>query len=77
MSEALEPPPFECPFCKSMVQKKNAAKHLLNMHRDTQTIHKYVACQICDGLFLKHKLTPHQRKAHGGKAPKAAGKPTK
>ncbi|MEZ0374645.1 MAG: hypothetical protein ACAI44_36500, partial [Candidatus Sericytochromatia bacterium] len=59
----------------SQVQQKNAAKHLLNLHNDTRTLHKYVRCELCGGLFLKHKLTPHVRKAHGAQPPghKAGG----
>lgn len=58
--------------------QKSAAKHLLNQHNDTRTLHKYVSCSVCKGLFIKHKLTPHLRKAHqttpaelkkGGKKP--------
>lgn len=60
-----EPPDFECPHCQSKVQQKNAAKHLLKMHGDSNSLHKYVKCHICSGLFVKHKLTPHVRKAHG------------
>ena len=65
-------PDFECPHCKSMVQQKHLAKHMLKMHQDTTTLHKYVPCPDCAGLFLKHKLTPHRRKAHSpSKGPKA------
>lgn len=79
MNQAPEPPDFECPFCKSKIAQKNAAKHLLNQHQDTQTLHKYVSCSVCSGLFLKHKLTPHMRAAHG-KKPEAnaqSNKPSK
>lgn len=61
----IEPPLFACPFCKSEIQLKNVAKHFHRMHSDTSTIHKYVSCALCKGLFLKHKLTPHMRKEHG------------
>ena len=65
MTENSEPPDFECPFCKSMVQQKNLSKHMLKLHQDSTTIaRKYVICTICEGLFLKNKLTPHMRKAH-------------
>lgn len=60
-----EPPDFDCPLCKSKVQQKNAAKHMLKMHNDTTTLNKYVKCHVCQGLFVKHKLTPHVFKAHG------------
>ncbi len=68
-SEALsdlpqEPPLFNCPFCKSDIQVKNVKKHFHRMHSDTSTLHKYVTCPLCQGLFLKHKLTPHMRKVH-------------
>lgn len=76
MSEAPELPDFQCPFCNSMVQQRNAAKHLLNMHNDTRTLHKYVPCPVCKGLFLKHKLTPHLRKSHKDQ-PKAGPGPKK
>ena len=59
-----EPPLFNCPFCKSDIQLKNVKKHFHRMHGDTSTIHKYVNCPLCQGLFLKHKLTPHMRKEH-------------
>jgi ribosomal protein L32 len=58
-------PDFKCPFCKSAIQRANVEKHLLNQHRDSHTIHKYQACQICGELVLKNKLTPHIRKMHG------------
>lgn len=69
-TEAQELPPFECPICKSKVQQQNAAKHLLNQHNDSRTLHRYVKCEICLGLFAKDKLTPHMRKAHGAQPPK-------
>lgn len=66
MEEASgELPPFVCPICKSQVQQQKAAKHLLNQHNDSRTLHKYVACEICRGLFPKDRLTPHMLKAHG------------
>ena len=68
MTESPEKPLFECPLCQSQVQQQNAAKHLLNKHQDTKTLHKYVSCPVCEGLFIKHKLTPHVRKAHGTQA---------
>jgi hypothetical protein len=63
-------PDFQCPFCRSMVQRANVEKHLLNQHRDTHTLHKYVACPVCEALVLKNKLTPHLRKEHALKGNK-------